>query len=59
MRSERGDGNLLEGVFDILRFRRLGVVSFRKFIILCAGLETDAHALQLSELTTQPLRVHR
>ncbi|HEY0483662.1 MAG TPA: hypothetical protein VGD37_39355 [Kofleriaceae bacterium] len=55
-----GDGNCLEDVFSVLRFRRRGMVSFRKFIILNAQRGPDANALHLEEAATQPLRVlHR
>jgi hypothetical protein len=53
------DGNPLEDVFSILRFRPLGVVSFRKFYILCARPGFDASALQVAEVATQPLPIHR
>ena len=60
MRTVRGEANQLEDVFSILRFRRFrrrGMVSFRKFIILSAQV---ANELQDTEGPTQPLRVmHR
>jgi hypothetical protein len=51
-----GDGgnDPLEEVFSVLRFRRRGPVSFRKFIILSAS---EANALRSPEGETQPLRV--
>jgi hypothetical protein len=48
MRSVSGDGNHLEDVFSILRFRRRGVVSFRRFVILYAHAGLDANALRLA-----------
>jgi hypothetical protein len=58
MRIESGEA-YLEDVFSILRFRRRGVVSFRKFVILYARPGCDANALRMAEGPTQPMRVHR
>jgi hypothetical protein len=49
--------NYLEDVFSILRFRRRGVVSFRKFVILNVRRWRDANVLHDAEGPTQPLRV--
>jgi hypothetical protein len=57
MWTARGDANCLEDVFSVLRFRRRGMVSFRKFIILNAQHGPEANALHLEEAATQPLRV--
>jgi hypothetical protein len=57
MRRPRGESNHLEHAFRILRFRRRGVVSFRRFVILNGR---DADALRSSEAALQPLCVtHR
>jgi hypothetical protein len=56
MRAD-GDRKQLEEVFSVLRSRRRGPVSFRKFVILGAR---EANALRTPEGATQPLRVlHR
>jgi hypothetical protein len=60
MRADCGDSKFLEDAFSILRFRRRGVVSFRKFVILNAQPGGTANALHGSEAKTQPLRIaHR
>jgi hypothetical protein len=57
MRTASDGGNWLEDVFNILRFRRRGVVSFRKFVMLNAWSCCDANALRTDDAATQPLRV--
>jgi hypothetical protein len=60
MRSESDESKYLEDAFDVLRFRRRGVVSFRRFVVLYAGSAETANALRIGEDATQPLRVlHR
>jgi hypothetical protein len=56
MRRPRGESKHLEHAFRILRFRRRGVVSFRRFVILNGR---DADALRTLEAEVQPLRVTR
>jgi hypothetical protein len=51
------ESNYLEDVFGILRFRRRGVVSFRKFVILNVWRRQDAKVLRDDEGPTQPVRV--
>lgn len=51
------ESNYLEDVFSILRFRRRGVVSFRKFVILNVGRRQDPKVLRDDEGPTQPVRV--
>jgi hypothetical protein len=51
------ESNYLEDVFSILRFRRRGVVSFRKFVILSVRRRQNAKVLRDAEGPTQPLRV--
>jgi hypothetical protein len=57
MWSESDESNYLEDMFSILRFRRRGVASFRKFVILHA--RGFAKVLHAPESATQPLRAHR
>jgi hypothetical protein len=51
-------GSALENAFSILRFRRRGVVSFRRFVVfhLPDGIAKD---LRFDEAGTQPVRVVR
>jgi len=55
MRLDSGVRNYLEEVFCILQFRRRGLVSFRRFVILRAC--RTANRLREEEADTQPLRV--
>ena len=57
MWSESDKSNYLEDVFSVLRFRRRGVVSFRKFVILNAWHGKTATVLRDAEGPTQPVRV--
>jgi len=57
MQFASGESNYLEDVFSVLRFRRRGVVSFRKFVILNARRGRNARLLHDAEGPTQPLRV--
>jgi hypothetical protein len=60
MRPESGESKYLEDAFSILRLRRRGVVSFRRFVILNARRGGDANALHAEKAATQPLRAsHR
>jgi hypothetical protein len=52
-----GDNKLLEGAFSILQFRRRGVASFRRFVILHAARTQNANDLHGDDAETQPLRV--
>jgi hypothetical protein len=54
MRQESG-GSSLENAFIILRFRRPGLVSFRRFVVLRAS-ERIAKNLRFEEGSTQPMR---
>jgi hypothetical protein len=57
MRQEsRGDA--LENAFRILRFRRQGVVSFRRFVVLHVQ-DWIANNARFGEAGTQPMRVVR
>jgi len=46
-------------VFDILRFRRRGDVTFRKWVILSLHPDDNWHDVRDGMATTQPLRVRR
>lgn len=52
-----GDNKFLEDAFSILQFRRRGVASFRRFVILRAGRTHSANRLHDDDDETQPLRV--
>lgn len=51
-----GGREYLEEAFNIRRFRRRTLVSFRRFVILNAQ-QANANALRPEDSTTQPLRV--
>ena len=60
MWTERRPSKHLEDAFSVLRFRRRGVVSFRKFVILNVRRRSNASGQHLEEAVTQPMRVvHR
>ncbi|HET7503659.1 MAG TPA: hypothetical protein VFK02_21710 [Kofleriaceae bacterium] len=59
MRSDSGERRQLENAFSILRFRRRGVVSFRRFVVLNAWPSRSTHDLQFEGATTQPMRTMR
>lgn len=56
MRSDSRDLRFLENAFSILRFRRRGVVSFRRFVVLAGRPAQTAHEVHADATTTQPLR---
>jgi hypothetical protein len=55
MWTDSGERQFLEEAFNILRFRRRTLVSFRRFVILHA--RHDANAMHGDDSATQPLRV--
>ena len=57
MWTDRGNVGYLEKVFSILRFRRRGVESFRRFIVLNVWSGQNANELRDAYPTTQAMRV--
>jgi hypothetical protein len=57
MRSDSIERRYLENAFSILRFRRRGVASFRRFVVLHAWPAGITNAVHGDALATQPVRV--
>jgi hypothetical protein len=59
MRSGSYELSHLENAFSILRFRRRGVVSFRRFVVLTCSAGGTANELHTDRVATQPMRMTR
>jgi hypothetical protein len=59
MWSDCSERRYLENAFSILRFRRRGVVSFRRFVVLSGRPGQTANDMHLGDAATQPMRVMR
>lgn len=57
--SERTPLDFLENVFSILRFRNLGLLSFRRFVVMNIWSGHGTHRVRDALGDTQPMRVFR